>query len=287
MDHQRVRALTPFLVPRCAIPAGDPDTSTLPARGGIIDAAFEALGIKTEGIRNAERHEFSIDQRVYAVKQIARGDRHVRAQPQGVVLIHPRVIAGLDAHLRDVDESRARQAMETPAFGAVIAGRGRPVERPFAFAPIELSQMPARQRYPHHTVAIDVGAAYAEAGRGHIVDLAEPGSRVETNDGAGIPKRDGAPDGAVGRIRHDGVEADRQTLVRFGVRGFTGFDPRVEFAIAIGVEDERGPSLRGGRITRRIEFLGVEPAHDLTVAAGPERIVRVLGELQMVGTEAG
>src|ERR1700722_13248010 len=53
MDHQRFRAVTPFLVPRCAIAAGDPDTSTLPARGGIIDAAFEALGIKTEGIRNA------------------------------------------------------------------------------------------------------------------------------------------------------------------------------------------------------------------------------------------
>jgi hypothetical protein len=28
--------------------------------------------------------------------------------------------------------------------------------------------MPACQRYPHHAVAIDIGAAHAEAGRWHM-----------------------------------------------------------------------------------------------------------------------
>src|ERR1700730_15869197 len=134
---------------------------------------------------------------MHAIKQIARGYRHVRAQPQGVALIDPGVVTRLDAHLRHVHESRTRQTMEAPAFGAVIAGRRRPVERTSAFAPIELPQMPARQRYPHPAVAIDIGGAYAEAGRGYIVDLAEPGARVEANNGAGIPKCDGTPDRAV------------------------------------------------------------------------------------------
>jgi hypothetical protein len=45
--------------------------------------------------------------------------------------------------------------------------------------------------------------------------------------------------------------------------------------------------LRSRRIAARIEFLGVEPADDLTTTAGPQSIVRVFGELQMVGAEAG
>src|ERR1700676_1889768 len=213
MDDQRFGALAPFLVPGRAIAAGDPEAASLPARGGVIDTSFQTLGIKTERIGNAQRHEFSRYQRVHAVIQIPRGYRHVRAEAQGVALIYPGVVARLDAHLRHIHESRSRQAMEAPAFGAVIARRGRPVERTSAFAPIELPQMPACQRYPHHAVAIDIGTAYAEAGRGHIVDFAEPGSRVEANNGAGITKGDRAPDRAVGRIWHDGVKAARQTLV--------------------------------------------------------------------------
>src|SRR5271165_839091 len=146
--------------------------------------------------------------------------------------------------------------METPALGAMIAGRGRPIEWTFALAPVELAQMAARQRYPHDAVAIDIGAAHAEAGRRHIVDLAEPGSRIESDDGARITKSDRAPDASVGRIRHHGIEADRQALVRFAVRGLTGFDPRVELAIAIRVEHQRGPFLRDRRIAGGIELLG-------------------------------
>jgi hypothetical protein len=146
-------------------------------------------------------------------------------ETQGVVLIHPGVIARLDAHLRHVHEAGSRQAMEAPAFGTVIARRCRPVERTLAFAPIELAQMSACQGHPHHAVAVDVRAAHAEPGRGHIVDLAQARSRIESNDGAGIAKCHRAPDAAVGGIRHDRVDADRQTPVARRVGRLAGLDP--------------------------------------------------------------
>src|ERR1700722_2327950 len=235
MDHQRLHALAPFLVPGCPIAARDPKAAPLPTRGGVIDSTVDTLGVESQRIGNAQRDEPAVNQRVYAVKEIARGDRHVCPQPQRVVLIHPGVVARFDAHLRQVRETRPRQAMEAPAFGAMVAGRRRAVERAPALAPIELPQMPARQGYPHHSAAIDIGATHAEARRRHIVDFAQAAARVEANDGAGIAKRDRAPDAAVGGIRHDGVKADGQTLVSLRTRRLTRFHPRIKLAVTIGV----------------------------------------------------
>jgi len=67
MHHQRLGALAPFLVPGRAITARDPEAAPFPARGSIIDAALETLGIKPERIRNAQRHKLAVDQRVQAV----------------------------------------------------------------------------------------------------------------------------------------------------------------------------------------------------------------------------
>jgi ornithine cyclodeaminase/alanine dehydrogenase-like protein (mu-crystallin family) len=87
VDDQRFGALAPFLVPGRAIAAREPKAASLPARAGVIDTAFQTLGIKTERIGNAQRHEFSRYQCVDAVKQIARGYRDVRAEAEGVALI--------------------------------------------------------------------------------------------------------------------------------------------------------------------------------------------------------
>src|ERR1700722_7412673 len=287
MDDQRLHALTPLLVPRRPITARDPKAAPLPTRGGVIDSTVDTLGVESQRIGNAQRDEAALHQRVHAVKEIARRDRHVCPQPQRVVLIHPGVITRLDAHLRQVGEARSRQAMERPACGARVARRSRPVERPPALAPIELPQVSAREGYPHHAVAIDISAAHAEAGRRYIVDLAQAAARIEANDGAGITKRDRAPDAAIRRIRHDGVKADGETLVPLGTRRLTGFHPRIELAVAVGVEHQGSPTLRSCRIAGQIEFLGVEPAHDLVTAAGPERVARIFGELQVMRAEAG
>ena len=57
------------------------------------------------------------DERVHAVEQIARGDRHVRAESQRVVLVDPRVVARLDAELRQLGEARTRQSWSVQPSG--------------------------------------------------------------------------------------------------------------------------------------------------------------------------
>jgi hypothetical protein len=63
------------------------------------------------------------------------------------------------ARVRYALELRPRQWIERPAFGTMLTRGGRAVERPLAFAPIEASEMTARQRRPEDAVAIDVSAA--------------------------------------------------------------------------------------------------------------------------------
>jgi len=70
---------------------------------------------------------------------------------------HPGVIARLDAaRVRYVVETAVRKRKERPAFGTMLASRGRAVERPFAFAPVKAGEMTARQWHPDNAVTIDV-----------------------------------------------------------------------------------------------------------------------------------
>ena len=125
----------------------------------IVDAAFEAFRVEAERIRNPQRHHLVVDERVHAVEQVRRRHRHVRAQARRVVLIDPAVIARLDAFVGAADEAGAGIPMEGPAFGAVIAGGRRAVQRAFALAPVERAEMAAAERHPDDAVAVDVGAA--------------------------------------------------------------------------------------------------------------------------------
>ena len=113
--------------------------------------------------------------------------------------------------------------VERPALGAVIAGRLRPVERPLALAAIEAAHVAAAERHPHDALAVDVGAARAEAGHRHVVDLGERRlrrirrpARARTT-APGIAERR-APDRAVDRARHHRVErrVDARVLRRIG-----------------------------------------------------------------------
>ena len=188
-------------------------------------------------------------------------------------------------------KSRTGVLVKRPALGAVIAGRFRPVERAFALAPVEAAEVAARQRHPHDALAVDVGAADAEARHRHVVDLRERRlrrirSRNEPHDSARIgPER--APDRAVHRTRHHGVEARDDPLVLGGIDRLIRLDVLVALAVAVGVEDERRPALRLRHITRLVEHLGVDPADHRPAAAGPQRLVGVVAELQMMGPEAG
>ena len=63
----------------------------------------------------------------------------------------------------------------------------------------------------------------------------------------------------------------------------------VALAVAIGVQDQRRPALRFLLVMSLVPNLGVQPAHHAAApaAAGPQRVIGVVGEQQVVGGEAG
>src|SRR4029453_3235097 len=138
-----------------------------------------------------------------------------------VVLIHPRIVAGLGAALVfHVLELRSGEFVERPALGAVLAGGGRPVEH-FAFAALELAEVSARQRRPEHAVAVDITAAGPVAGERRLVGLRERGLRRIRPGGnpyhaAGITEL-GSPYRAVDRVHGHAVEVRLHPLVLGGI----------------------------------------------------------------------
>src|SRR5262249_30449499 len=161
----------------------------------------------------------------------------------------------------------ARILVKRPALGAMVAGRFGSVERAFALAPVKAAHVAARKRDPHHALAVDIAAARTETGQRHIVDFRERGLR---RIGAGIKPHDRArarsraqraPDRAVDRARHHRVEHLADALVLSGIDRVVGPHILVALAVAVGVEDERGPSLRFRGVPGLIEQLGVEPPY--------------------------
>ena len=171
----------------------------------------------------------------------------------------------------------------------MIAGRFRSVERTFALSPVEAGEVAARKRCPHDSLLVDVGAADAEARQWDVVDFGERRLRgIRSRDDANDCPRKlavGAPDRAVGRARHHGVETGHDPLVLGRIHGLVRLDVSVALAIAVGVEDHRRPALRFRRVAGLVEYLHVEPADDLPAAAGPQSVVGI--ELQMMRPKAG
>src|SRR5690606_1588811 len=136
-----------------AVAARDPEAAAFPSGVRIVDAAVEALRVEAERIGHAQRHELAVDERVHAVEEIPGRDRHVFAEPERVVLIDPGVVARLDTLLGQALEAGAGESVEAPALGAMVAGRFRPVQRTFALAPVERSQVSAAERDPDDAVS--------------------------------------------------------------------------------------------------------------------------------------
>src|SRR5262249_34997330 len=152
-----------------------------------------------------------------------------------------------------------------------------------------------RQRHPRHALAIDVHTAHAKAGLWDLVDLYQGSlrriwSRIQPQDVARVAEVR-APDGAVRRAIGDGVEAQPDTLVLAGLFRLVGLHIGVALTVAAGVDNEGRPALRLGRVTGLPEQLGVDPADDgqlvLAVVAEPQRVIGILGEIQMVRPETG
>src|SRR3984957_12427553 len=164
MHRHRRHAQAAFLVPGPAISAGGPQPAAFPADLWVVDAAVEALGVEAGRVGHFHGDHLAFGKGDQAVVEIAGGDRYVVAQPERVVLVDPGVIARLGGVIADAFKARARIFVERPAFRTMIAGRLRPVERAFAFAPVKTAEMAARERHPDHAFTVDVAAARAKTG---------------------------------------------------------------------------------------------------------------------------
>ena len=235
---------------------------------------------------------FPVDQRQQRIVSVAGGDRHIVAETERVELIDPGVVARLGAaRSGHALELRARIRIERPAFGAMLAGRRRPVERPLAFSPVEAGEMTACQRSPDDAIAVDIHAARRIPVGRRFIDLGQCGrrrvwSRSNPHDRPGIAQHR-APDRPIERAGGDTVQAGHDALVLVRIDRLVGLDIIVALAVAVGVENEGGPALRLLRVAGGVEHFGIEPADDIAgaAAAEPQRVVGIAGELQMMGRE--
>src|SRR4029077_6665808 len=121
-------------------------------------------------------------------------------KPQRVVLIDPGVIARLGAVLADTFEARSGILIERPAFRAMIAGSGRPIERAIELAAVKAAEVTPRQPGPDHAVAVDIAAEDSERRPGNVEHLRQSGLRVKSQERRRTAEdADGVPDRAVYR----------------------------------------------------------------------------------------
>ena len=234
---------------------GRPRAPALPARFRIVDAPVQTFGGEAHRVRDTKGDELAVHEDLQRIGSISGGERDVAAQAEGVVLIHPGVVAGQGAaRVPHALELRPREWIERPAFRTVLSRRGRTVERPVAFAPVEAREMTARQRQPDDSVAIDVHAARPVSIHGrlglvprHLVDFRQSGGRwvlagIQPNDRAGKAQHR-APDRTIDRTHADAVEARHDPLVFGRIDWSVWLHVLVALAVAVGVENERRPTL--------------------------------------------
>src|SRR5262249_6983241 len=256
----------------------------------IVDAPIEALGVEAHGVGNTQHDHFAVLQGDETVVEIGGRNRNVFAEANGVVLVDPGVIARFDASIFKAFEAPAGILVELPPCRAVIAGRLRTVERPFAEAAVETGKMSARFRAPGNAIRVDVTAADADSRLRHGEELRQLRLGIETQEaGLTAEHADRVPDRAIYRIRHDRVRpraaCNARVLSSIGRLARVGV--LIALAVAVSVEDERRPAGRLLRVVRFIPHFRVDPAGDRTGAGQPQRVVGVVTELRMMCTETG
>src|SRR6202030_4369525 len=97
---------------------------------------------------------------------------------------------------------------------------------------------------------------------------------------------DSSPDRTIRRAWHHRVEAGHDALVLGGIGRLVGLHICVSLAVPVGVQDQCRPALRLGCVVGGVPYLRVKPSNHWTAAAGPQRLVGVKAELQVVRAKA-
>src|SRR5262245_38499269 len=239
-----------FAVERRAVAGAAPDAAAFPAGVRVVDAAVERLGVEAHRIRHDDVDHLAVLERDQRLVLVAGRERGVLAETQRVMLVDPGVVARFRrAGARIANQLRARERIERPALGAMLAvAHGRPVED-LALAAVERGHVAAGERDPHHVLSVDIHAARAIARSRDFVDLSERRlgrvaalGRVEAHCVAREGERS-APHRAV-TARRDAVERHVHAAVLVRVERLVRLGVVVTLAVAVGVVDGRSPALR-------------------------------------------
>ena len=114
------------------------------------------------------------------------------------------------------------------------------------------------------------------------------GTGIDPDHRAGVAERGPIPEPS-SKLAGDYVEAQGDPRVLARVDRLPRFHIVVTLAVAVGVEDERRPALRFLLVASLLEHLWIEPAEHSRAyhsSAGPQGVVRILGEDQVVSREA-
>src|SRR5262249_39712585 len=147
------------------------------------------------------------------------------------------------------------------------------LQRCFALAAIETGQVSAREHRPDGIVAIDVHSAWSESRSGcfriverHFVVFGHfrfrrIWSRTEADQSTG-PAQCGSPDRTVNRTRRYTIDPDVDPFVFRWINRLIGLNPRVAFAVTVGIQNKRSPALSLRFVFGLRVNLRVEPAFD-------------------------
>src|SRR5262249_31169104 len=118
-------------------------------------------------------------------------------------------------------------------------------------------------RRPDHTVSVDVHAtdAVRTGIERDLVNLSERSLRgvwpgIEAHHGAG-KSLGRSPDRTVHRANGDAIISGHDSFVFHWIHGLIRLNPFITFAIAVGVQDERSPTLRFLLVTGFFEHLPI------------------------------
>src|ERR1700733_13656605 len=137
----------------------------------------------------------------------------------------------------------------------MLSGGGGTIQRTFALAAIEAGEVSAGEHGPHHAVGIDVEPAGRESldlrggsvPRNFVVfgqsRMRGVGAGNQMNNPTG-KAQNRSPDGPVLGADGHAVKPDIEALVLGGIDRLVRLDIRIALAVAIGVENDRRPSLR-------------------------------------------
>ena len=178
----------------------------------------------------------------------------------------------------------------------MLSGRGRAIQDA-ALTAVKACEVPATtERRPDQPVAIDVDTATAVAplARVHVcvlerrlIHLGDAGlgrivTEFQPDDAPRYGEASGDPDRAIDRVRNDPVGEPVEPHVLRGIHRLIWLRVLSDPTVPVGVDDGWTPTLRSPLIAGFVVEPCVQPPNNIGGAAQPERIVLVVGELQVV-----